>query len=103
MRLARGWQRRGTPSQATAYGTSTSTGLYASFGACISRAQHLTPQQRQNLLSAEKTCRGEQLANKSAFDTKYGTNATSGKHATAPTSGSKSNAFGKCVSMHNHA
>jgi Spy/CpxP family protein refolding chaperone len=78
------------------------SGGYQSFGACVSKARHLTNQQRQNLLAAEKTCRAEQLANESAFDAKYGTSATTGKHASAPTSGSKSNAFGKCVSAHNH-
>jgi len=81
----------------------TASGGYKTFGVCVSKAQHLTPQQRQNLLAAEKTCRAEQLANESAFDAKYGTNATTGKHASAPTSGTKSNAFGKCVSAHNHA
>ena len=81
----------------------TASGGYKTFGACVSKAQHLTNQQRQNLLSAEKTCRGEQLASETAFDAKYGTNAKTGKHASAPTSGTAQNAFGKCVSAHNHA
>jgi hypothetical protein len=78
-------------------------GMYTSFGACVSKAQHLTPAQRQNLLSAEKKCRAAQLANPSGFETQYGTNAKTGKHASAPTSGTASNAFGKCVSSLNHA
>jgi hypothetical protein len=78
-------------------------GMYTSFGACVSKAQHLTPAQRQNLLAAEKTCRAWQLADAAGFQAKYGTNATTGKHSTTPTSGSKSNAFGKCVSSLNHA
>jgi hypothetical protein len=78
------------------------SGLYTSFGACVSKAQHLTPSQRQNLLAAEKWCRTAQTTNPSAFNSQYGTNGKSGKHATAPTSGTASNAFGKCVSTRNH-
>ena len=77
-------------------------GLYTSFGACVSRAQHLTPSQRQNLLAAEKWCRTTQLADATKFEQTYGTNSKTGKHATAPTSGTASNAFGKCVSTRNH-
>ncbi len=88
--------------QLKAMGTTNFNTTYVSFGACVSKANHLTPQQRHNLLSAEKTCRAEQLAGETAFNAKYGTNATTGKHASAPTSGTKSNAFGKCVSAHNH-
>ena len=79
------------------YNTSTSVG-YKTFGACVSKAQHLTPTQRQNLLSAEKKCRAAQLANPTGFEAQYGTNNKTGKHASAPTSGTASNAFGKCVS-----
>jgi hypothetical protein len=88
--------------QLKAIGATNFNASYQSFGACVSKARQLTNQQRQNLLAAEKTCRAEQLANASAFNVKYGTNATTGKHASAPTSGTKSNAFGKCVSAHNH-
>jgi hypothetical protein len=88
--------------QLKAMGATNFNATYQSFGACVTKARHLTNQQRQSLLSAEKTCRAEQLANESAFDAKYGTSATTGKHASAPTSGAKSNAFGKCVSAHNH-
>jgi hypothetical protein len=80
----------------------TASGGYKTFGACVSKAQHLTPQQRQNLLSAEKSCRAAQLADATAFQAKWGTNATTGKHASAPTSGTRENAFGKCVSTTNH-
>ena len=79
------------------YNTSTSVG-YKTFGACVSKAQHLTPTQRQNLLAAEKKCRAAQLANPTGFEAQYGTNNKTGKHASAPTSGTASNAFGKCVS-----
>jgi hypothetical protein len=80
------------------------SGLYASFGACVSKAQHQTPQQRQNLLSAEKQCKSQLTSmGESAFDAKYGTNAKNGKHASAPTSGTASNAFGKCVAAVNAA
>ena len=80
------------------------SGLYASFGACVSKAQHLTPHQRQNLLSAEKQCRGQLTSmGETAFDAKYGTNAKTGKHASAPTSGTTANAFGKCVAAANAA
>ena len=72
--------------------------MYTSFGACVSKAQHLTPTQRQNLLAAEKKCRAAQLANPTGFEAQYGTNNKTGKHASAPTSGTASNAFGKCVS-----
>lgn|SRR5512146_2571627 len=101
-----------TPSQAAsasckaqlkAMGTVNFNGKYQSFGACVSQTQKLTPTQRQNLLSAEKQCRSAQLANATAFNAKYGTNAKTGKHANAPTSGTASNAFGKCVSSINHA
>jgi len=80
------------------------SGLYASFGACVSKARHLTVQQRQSLLSAEKQCRSQLTSmGESAFDAKYGTNAKTGKHASAPTSGTTSNAFGKCVAAVNAA
>jgi hypothetical protein len=80
----------------------TASGGYKTFGACVSKAQHLTPQQRQNLLAAEKSCRAAQLADATAFEAKWGTNATTGKHASAPTTGTRQNAFGKCVSATNH-
>lgn len=80
-----------------------SSAMYKSFGACVSKASHLTAAQRQSLLSAEKQCRSAQRADSNAFDLKYGTNAKTGKHATAPTSGTAENAFGKCVSALNHA
>jgi len=80
----------------------TASGGYKTFGACVSKAQHLTPQQRQNLLAAEKSCRTAQLADATAFEAKWGTNATTGKHASAPTTGTRENAFGKCVSTTNH-
>jgi hypothetical protein len=93
--------------QLKAVGTATfdgPSGLYASFGACVSKAQHLTPHQRQNLLSAEKQCRGQLTSmGETAFDAKYGTNAKTGKHASAPTSGTTANAFGKCVAAANAA
>ena len=78
------------------------SGLYASFGACVSKAQHQTPQQRQNLLSAEKQCKSQLTSmGETAFDAKYGTNAKTGKHVSAPTAGTASNAFGKCVAAVN--
>lgn len=89
--------------QLKAMGKANFDAKYRSFGACVSQTQKLTPSQRQNLLSAEKQCRSAQLADSNAFDLKYGTNAKSGKHATAPTAGTASNAFGKCVSSINHA
>ena len=64
------------------YNTSTSVG-YKTFGACVSKAQHLTPTQRQNLLSAERKCRAAQLANPTGFEAQYGTNNTSGKCVSA--------------------
>jgi hypothetical protein len=69
------------------------SGLYASFGACVSKAQHLTPHQRQNLLSAEKQCRSQLTSmGETAFDAQYNTKQKNGKQGTT------SNAFGKCVS-----
>jgi hypothetical protein len=65
--------------------------LYKSMGVCVSQTSHKTNSQRQALLSAEKRCRTEQNAGKSAFETKYGTN------------GKKNNAFGKCVSHYTTA
>jgi hypothetical protein len=79
--------------QLAASGTANFLGMFKTMGACISRMSKLTPQQRQSVLSAEKTCRAAQLANASAFEAKYGTNGKSGK------SGSQENAFGKCVSQ----
>ena len=70
-----------------------SPAMYKSFGACVSKASHLTAAQRQALLSAEKQCRGEQAAmGATAFDAKYDTKQQHGKQATT------SNSFGKCVS-----
>jgi len=78
--------------QLKASGATNFAVLYKSLGACVSKASHLTAQQRQNLLSAEKQCHTAQTANVTAFNTQYGTNGKSGK------SGAQSNAFGKCVS-----
>jgi len=70
-----------------------SAAMYKSFGACVSKASHLTAAQRQALLSAEKQCRGEQTATGvAAFDAKYDTKQKHGKQ------GATSNSFGKCVS-----
>jgi hypothetical protein len=70
-----------------------SPAMYKSFGACVSKASHLTNAQRQALLSAEKQCRSEQLSiGVAAFDAKYDTRQQHGKQGTT------SNAFGKCVS-----
>jgi hypothetical protein len=70
-----------------------SPAMYKSFGACVSKASHLTAAQRQALLSAEKQCHGEQVAiGAAAFDTKYDTKQQHGKQGTT------SNSFGKCVS-----
>ena len=84
--------------QLKAMGTTNFNARYHSFGTCVSQTQKLTPSQRQNLLSAERKCRGAQLANPAGFEAQYGTNNKSGKHASSPTSGAASNAFGKCVS-----
>lgn len=85
--------------QLKASGAADFAKVYTSFGACVSKATRQTPAQRQNTLSAEKQCRSQQLADAAAFQAKYGTNnKTNGKHANAPTSGTASNAFGKCVS-----
>jgi hypothetical protein len=67
--------------------------LYKTTGGCISKMSKLTATQRKAILAAEKTCRAAQLANASAFETRYGTTTKSGK------SGSQENAFGKCVSQ----
>ena len=70
-----------------------SPAMYKSFGACVSKASHLTNTQRQTLLSAEKQCRSDQLAmGVAAFDAKYDTKQQHGKQGTT------SNSFGKCVS-----
>jgi len=78
--------------QLRASGKANFDALYKSTGGCISKTAKLTARQRQALLSAEKTCRGQETANPSAFQAKYGTNTKSGK------AGSQENAFGKCVS-----
>jgi hypothetical protein len=65
---------------------------YKSFGGCVSHTAKLNAQQRQTLLSAEKQCRSQQLANASAFDAKYGTSGKAGKNS------DHANSFGKCVS-----
>ena len=89
-------------SQLKVMGTVNFNAKYHSFGACVSATQKLTPSQRQNLLSAEKSCKSQLTSmGESAFDAKYGTNAKTGKHASAPTSGTTANAFGKCVSATN--
>jgi len=70
-----------------------SPAMYTSFGACVSKATHLTNSQRQTLLSAEKQCRSDQLSmGATAFDAKYNTKQQHGKQGTT------SNSFGKCVS-----
>ena len=70
-----------------------SASMYKSFGACVSKASHLTAAQRQALPSAEKQCHSEQLSlGVAAFDAKYDTKQQHGKQGTT------SNSFGKCVS-----
>src|SRR5262249_3304620 len=67
-----------------------SPAMYKSFGACVSKASHLTAAQRQALLSAEKQCRGEQAATgATAFDAKYDTKQQHGKQATTSNSSGK--------------
>jgi hypothetical protein len=89
--------------QLSAMGATNFNAKYHTFGGCVSQTQKLTPAQRQSLLSAEKTCRAEQLSlGDTAFTAKYGSNNKSGKHASAPTAGTAADAFGKCVSTHNH-
>lgn len=74
--------------QLAAIGATNFKNMYGRFGTCVSRMNRATPAQRRAILSAEKTCRAEQLAGPAAFTAKYGSNAN------------KRNAFGKCVSQH---
>lgn len=56
------------------------------FGGCVDKTKGTTAAEREDVLSAAKTCRAEWNAGHEAFAQKYGTNAN------------KRNAFGKCVS-----
>lgn len=79
--------------QLAASGKANFDAMYKTTGGCVSRMSKLTAKERQDVLSAEKTCRAAQLANAAGFETKYGTNTKTTKK------GAQENAFGKCVSM----
>jgi hypothetical protein len=78
--------------QLKASGTANFDALYKTMGGCVSKMSKLTATQRQALLTAERTCRQQQTADPTAFETKYGSTTKSGK------TGSQEDAFGKCVS-----
>lgn len=74
------------------------------YGKCVSKQAKLNALQAQQAqTSAEKTCRQEQQANPSAFNTKYGTsqsNSNGNSQNQSSSNGNGANAFGKCVSQH---
>ena len=79
-------------SQLTAMGATNFAAQYKTMGACVSQMSKATAHRRASLLSAEKQCRTQELANATAFAATYGTSGKAGKNS------SQANAFGKCVS-----
>jgi hypothetical protein len=66
------------------YGTNTNKAN--AFGRCVDQTKGTTAQEREDVMSAARTCRDEWNAGHEAFAQKYGTNEN------------KRNSFGKCVS-----